>query len=1003
MVIVYCNTCGVRIPDNELESGTAAKDAEGNTYCAKCAPANSTKSPSSRVMAAQSRGASGASGAPAAARETRPSRTGIPPARHSSREIVLPQRSGSGRREPVAELVPLEPAGTDGLDAKPKSFKLAVAIGVGGLVFFVGALLLSLSRKGPPTAEEADAKTDAAKPAYTASAQPLEAAKPVAEPGRPASPAAEDQKKAEAVTEAPHTPAFTKPPDEAKPEEKPPEGNLVTDSGFESGKWGPWKSWSNVAVMRQLDDARSGNHCLRLNPGKAGCGQSLTGLTPNTTYLLTGWGKTGKGDSVKIGVKEYGADERAQTITQDTYTQVSVTFTTGASNTSAMVFCYRDNAKTYAYCDDIYVVPQGGAQPAAVATPEAPTPPATPITAVLTDDVAWQTATNLLPLLDLPQDATPNTWKLQNGAAVCPKTGAGKLHLPYQPSAEYDLRVTFTRTDANGVLVQYLTGGGHSFVWVLNAASTPVTAFSQIRNQGVSSNASKTPLNLQNGRKYTSVVQVRSDSVTAFLDGKPLVQWKTDYKDMSVPQQWKMHGDTMIGLGNENCSVTYHAIEVLDLSGKGKATRTAAPLASAPGTDAKPETLAAALKLSAAEEATLEYEKALSDVYALLAKDGFAAARARLDKAGADSKLTFMQPALRLDAELAAYAEDLRKAALAGAALLVDKRPFTFTRADNKQVKTGKGSSISVLGVKGDDIEIEESIGGAKAQAKIGFEQLGPLTRFELAEIGLPLKPEKELQLAFGTFLLLQSGNAEATLKQVHSHLAAARKAQAPADKLNHLAGRIAFYEKDQGAEAAYHKVDPLLKEKKWEEAKAFIEGFCKEYVGTKSLAKLSPTMEQHWAEIQQGLSPIKPGVWAAYWSGDGGNKFKTFQLGRAETEVHHDWGAGSPDAKVPVDNFGMKMRGLLRIEKEGKYAFRVAADDNMQLTIDGRKVADSGKKEGEVSLSKGDHELFIQYSEGGGSASYSVKWKPEGGGFEDVPASALWHDTRQIAKYEQK
>ncbi len=52
-------------------------------------------------------------------------------------------------------------------------------------------------------------------------------------------------------------------------------------------------------------------------------------------------------------------------------------------------------------------------------------------------------------------------------------------------------------------------------------------------------------LRLVNGKKYTSlVVKIRKDSIAAFLDGKRISQWMTDYSDLSVGAKlWDMGPD----------------------------------------------------------------------------------------------------------------------------------------------------------------------------------------------------------------------------------------------------------------------------------------------------------------------------------------------------------------------------------------------------------------------------------------------------------------------------
>lgn len=64
------------------------------------------------------------------------------------------------------------------------------------------------------------------------------------------------------------------------------------------------------------------------------------------------------GDAVEIGVNNYGGSQLVYYTSTPRWGQGSVTFTTGASTTTANVFCYHDVGSTTARCDDITVYPQ---------------------------------------------------------------------------------------------------------------------------------------------------------------------------------------------------------------------------------------------------------------------------------------------------------------------------------------------------------------------------------------------------------------------------------------------------------------------------------------------------------------------------------------------------------------------------------------------------------------------------------------------------------------------
>lgn len=89
----------------------------------------------------------------------------------------------------------------------------------------------------------------------------------------------------------------------------------------------------------------------------AGFGQVISGLTANTTYTLTAWAKVDTaGESVDIGVKNYnGATITQVPVTSTDYSLATVTFTTGATNTSAEIYLWKVGGTGSAYGDDFKV------------------------------------------------------------------------------------------------------------------------------------------------------------------------------------------------------------------------------------------------------------------------------------------------------------------------------------------------------------------------------------------------------------------------------------------------------------------------------------------------------------------------------------------------------------------------------------------------------------------------------------------------------------------------
>ena len=115
--------------------------------------------------------------------------------------------------------------------------------------------------------------------------------------------------------------------------------NLLVNPDFEEGLTG-WSTSGDVVVVDSA--AQSGNNAIRILASSAS-EQVISGLTPNTTYELTGWAKSSDGSPVRIGVKQHGGNEKKWTVNSTGYVQVSLKFTTGPAHTHAKIYVRRPN------------------------------------------------------------------------------------------------------------------------------------------------------------------------------------------------------------------------------------------------------------------------------------------------------------------------------------------------------------------------------------------------------------------------------------------------------------------------------------------------------------------------------------------------------------------------------------------------------------------------------------------------------------------------------------
>jgi len=141
--------------------------------------------------------------------------------------------------------------------------------------------------------------------------------------------------------------------------------NLLTNAGFESGSLSGWSCAGGSVVSSPV---HSGSHALAASDyGK--CAQTVA-VQPSTTYTVSAWVR---GNPVYLGVTGGPSTWAAPSA----YQQLSLTFTSGANQTSAELYLHGwYGAGTY-NADDVVLDGPGGGTPGAPAAPGNPTATAT--------------------------------------------------------------------------------------------------------------------------------------------------------------------------------------------------------------------------------------------------------------------------------------------------------------------------------------------------------------------------------------------------------------------------------------------------------------------------------------------------------------------------------------------------------------------------------------------------------------------------------------------------
>ncbi|HYG74330.1 MAG TPA: serine/threonine-protein kinase [Planctomycetota bacterium] len=178
---------------------------------------------------------------------------------------------------------------------------------------------------------------------------------------------------------------------------------------------------------------------------------------------------------------------------------------------------------------------------------------------------------NLLDRVDPARDSVSGNWKLQDGQLTCGRGKHNRIELPYRPPEEYDFLIEFTRHDGDDVN-QVLTHRGKAFIWEMGGFENSICGFDIVGGKSANENPASARMGLENNRRYTSLVQIRKDGMKAFIDGKLVSEYKTDWSDVEIYSKWKLRDNRLIGLATHS-PATFHRIEVFDITGKGTFTR----------------------------------------------------------------------------------------------------------------------------------------------------------------------------------------------------------------------------------------------------------------------------------------------------------------------------------------------------------------------------------------------------------------------------------------------
>ena len=199
-------------------------------------------------------------------------------------------------------------------------------------------------------------------------------------------------------------------------------------------------------------------------------------------------------------------------------------------------------------------------------------PPGTPIANALPQPesppaVAGKKTIDLIPLFDQKKDVVYGKWVVVKNTLHCnDMSNVPRIQFPYEPGQEYDFRVTFSQPALrNGISLVMPNPKGGMFYFGFGFHGG-------WRYDLHGFNFGTNPSGLAANKAYTVTVQVRREGVKALLDGKELMDHKTDFRDLTCDSYRDMPNKKYLALACDDPTV-FHYVQVVEITGAGKVAR----------------------------------------------------------------------------------------------------------------------------------------------------------------------------------------------------------------------------------------------------------------------------------------------------------------------------------------------------------------------------------------------------------------------------------------------
>lgn len=141
-------------------------------------------------------------------------------------------------------------------------------------------------------------------------------------------------------------------------------------------------------------------------------------------------------------------------------------------------------------------------------------------------------------------------------------------------------------------------------------------------------------------------------------------------------------------------------------------------------------------------------------------------------------------------------------------------------------------------------------------------------------------------------------------------------------------------------------------------------------------------------------MKSASAGLTATYFTG---TSLTTSAVVRLDDTLNFSWGTGSPDSRVPVDNFSARWTGKIKPTVSATYTFYTDVSGGVRLWVNGQELVNNwtlhtlATNTGKIALTAGtSYDIKVEYEVGTQAATAKLSWSMSSAAKAIIPQSAL-------------